>query len=474
VQRWHTAAHREMMREHIKGPGNSQGSEDSLLPQTASTAFSATPTLDAAQEAMSLADSQAPASSPTEAEAPSGAPAPRGAASRQIEEAQLRLALELSKAEADQKELAEAAATSKGNSPGPGSENRPPAECGTFGCTRKVWNGKPCQPCCSTCKEFNGAKHSPDCNQKVGQEIAAEEKKKAEAEPSGLLLRAEGTAPAMMVYLKEHCLGNRVDALPERFESSIGSVVNKMIKSSTWVLLYESITEELTFRAKLTAEALIASNACAIDELVSTDISVSQELLCLPVWRSSDHIMSSLSKLTKASCDSKLRHARCNLIRQVSLEWSDHDELISFLDEQLQPLGLEIDNFRGLNEGQGHSHTPHVADIGRLMFRNFCLLDSRFFRPLCLAAYALVHELNAAQGTDARDKLLELLEGLHAMLTECNVADDHLSTSKDTKETFEELLLKPITSAIERYADWDIRGQGTRGEECHGRNRIYT
>ena len=56
------------------------------------------------------------------------------------------------------------------------------------------------------------------------------------------------------------------------------------------------------------------------------------------------------------------------------------EDLTEFLDAQLGPLEMAIDNFRGSQEVNGGAHTPHVRDIGRLMFRNHCLLDSRVFR----------------------------------------------------------------------------------------------
>lgn len=108
------------------------------------------------------------------------------------------------------------------------------------------------------------------------------------------------------------------------------------------------------------------------------------------------------------------------------------------------------------------------------MFRNHCLLDSRIFRPLCLAAYALVHEVHnvaeaerTAPGVDAepgedRSGLVEMLESFHGMLVACDVADDHLSASKNTKESFEEHLMSPISAAVERLADWDLRGHPSR------------
>merc|ERR1711924_279764 len=86
VQKWHNEKHREMMRAHFKGPSDGQVSEEAAPPQTASTAFSVTPTLDAAEAAMSVADSVEPSSPAKEAVRP----APRGAASHHIEEAQLR------------------------------------------------------------------------------------------------------------------------------------------------------------------------------------------------------------------------------------------------------------------------------------------------------------------------------------------------------------------------------------------------
>lgn len=438
VQRWHNQQHRDMMRAHIKGSkDDGSGGEGQGASQSASVLFSATPTLDAAEAALSAAEAFAPELRATSETGPNEAASRRGAASRHIEEAQLRLALELSKSEADVNDSA------------------------------------------GSCEDQVVAKDAAE-KKKDSDSIQPQSKKPTspaaqQEEPVGLVLRAEGVAPEMVVYLKEHCLAARVDALPDRFEASIESVVGKMMKSNMWVLLYESITEELTFRAKLAAEALCASHTCAMDDLLSTGISLSQERMCLPVWNRSSVAMLSLSKLRAASCDDKLRQARCDLVRQASLEWCEHEDLTTFLDSQLQPLQLEIDHFHGMHEVREGTHTPQIADVGRLMFRNFCLLDSRVFRPLCLASYALVHELHAVDDFDAQSRLVELLEGLHAMLVACDVADDQLSASKNTKETFEEFLLLPITTALERYTPWDIRGHSDNdGKRRSTRRDIYT
>jgi len=394
-----------------------------VVPQNTVSGFSATPTLDAAEAALFADDSAKPDVQPSAAD---GAPYQRGAASHHIEEAQLRLALELSKNEAEGSDVVVRSETQV----------------------------------------------KPDVKPKQAETSISECSEKEE--PASLVLRAEGAAPAMVVYVKENCLASRVDSLPDRFEASIESIVKKMSKSSMWVLLYESVTEELTFRAKLAAEALCGSNLRAMDELLSTDISLKQERMALPVWSNSASLMTSLSKLRTVACDEKLRQARCELISQASLEWCEHEDLTKFLDSQLQPLELEIDHFRGMNDVQTRAHTPHIADVGRLMFRNFCLLDSRVFRPLCLASYALVHELDTAamrSDGEAQSSLLELLEGLQAMLAACDVADDDLSASKDTKETFEELLVKPITAALERYAPWDIRGHPANDGNRRGKRR---
>ena len=69
---------------------------------------------------------------------------------------------------------------------------------------------------------------------------------------------------------------------------------------------------------------------------------------------------------------------RGNLSR-VIYEPCRGQDLTEFLDAQLGPLEMAIDNFRGSQE-VNTAHTPHVRDIGRLMFRNHCLLDSRVFR----------------------------------------------------------------------------------------------
>lgn len=283
-------------------------------------------------------------------------------------------------------------------------------------------------------------------------------------------MRAQGHAPAVLVFLKDHCLAERVEELPDALEKSIEHIVNKMTKPSTWGLLYESITEELGFRSKSAAQALCASHARAADGLLSRDISLKQERMCLPIWRSSAKLMASLSKLRAPDCDPELRRARCEFLRQASLEWCELEDLTEFMDSQLAPLEQAIDNFRGASEASSSSHTPHVRDIGRLMFRNFCLLDSRVFRPLCLAAYALVHEIQAVEQGLERQRLVEVLEGLHAMLAACDVADDHLSASKHTKEAFVEHLVMPITAALEHLADWDIRGHPSR--DPGKRNRL--
>lgn len=64
----------------------------------------------------------------------------------------------------------------------------------------------------------------------------------------------------------------------------------------------------------------------------------------------------------------------------------------------------------GVGHRAGHQHPSALArarcargGLGECRERNFCLLDSRVFRPLCLAAYALVHEVQAAkQGSSER------------------------------------------------------------------------
>lgn len=332
----------------------------------------------------------------------------RGAASRRIEEAQLRLALELSRSEAEASAAPQAAAPA---APAEPEKPKAPTQVLKF-------------------------------------------------EATGLPLRADGESTALVVFLKDHCVAPKVDSLPESFEQSIEHIVNKMTGTSTWALFYESLTEELTFRAKTGAYALYASHARAVDDLLSSDISLGQERMCLPIWKSK--VMTDLSKLRRTNCDPQLRQARCDLLKQVTLEWCELEDLTGFLDGQLGSLELAIDNFRGTQEMSTNSHTPHVRDMGRLMFRNFCLLDSRIFRPLCLAAYALVHEIQQADDEKNRQIWKEILEGVHAMLVACDVADDHLSNSKHTKDAFVEHLVEPVSAAVERLAEWDLRGHPSR------------
>lgn len=316
--------------------------------------------------------------------------------------------------------------------------------------------------------------------------------------------------PAAQVFVKPHCLATRVESLPDALERSIESIVHKLVTPSSWALLYESVTEELCLRAKCAAHALCASHTKAMDQLddlatgdtaklQGTDqISLDHERMCLPIWRKS-FVMSGLSCLgtTTSSKSSdgdavelRLNNARHEFLKHAMLEWCELEDLTEFLDAQLGPLEMAIDNFHGSQEVTRAAHTPHVRDIGRLMFRNHCLLDSRVFRPLCLAAYALVHEIkrasekgtfsatlamvSAKEGEDGLDGLIEILEQFHGMLDSCDVADDHLSSSKNTKESFVENLVSPISAAVERFGDKDIRGHPSRDLPSEGRGRRKT
>ena len=101
VQRWHSEEHREMMRAHFQGTSvASKNGIKSHLPRAGSGVFSVTPTLDA-HEATVFALNESETKPESEKTTPQGEE--RGAASRHIEEAQLRLAVELSKKEAEQK-----------------------------------------------------------------------------------------------------------------------------------------------------------------------------------------------------------------------------------------------------------------------------------------------------------------------------------------------------------------------------------
>merc|ERR1711957_98934 len=96
-------------------------------------------------------------------------------------------------------------------------------------------------------------------------------------EPVGLPLRGDGQDTQLMVFLKEHCVSERVGQLPEALDRSVEHIVNKMTTPRTWSALYESITAELCYRAKLAAHALCVTHAKAIDEALSVDISLDQE-----------------------------------------------------------------------------------------------------------------------------------------------------------------------------------------------------
>eukprot|EP00928_Gymnodinium_smaydae_P071481 TRINITY_DN55047_c0_g1_i1.p1 TRINITY_DN55047_c0_g1~~TRINITY_DN55047_c0_g1_i1.p1 ORF type:complete len:717 (-),score=81.63 TRINITY_DN55047_c0_g1_i1:153-2303(-) len=413
VQQWHGAAHREAMRAHIRGADTNEAasgtSPSNITTSGTPGGFSVTPTLDMVEAvAIAVAESTADLASATTPSDGAQGSAP-GAASRRLEEAQLRLALDMSRAE-------NAEAVSRG---------------------------------------VSGELDAP-VQAKASAPVVEPEPKPVE--PEGLVLKSESGAAPVVVHLKDHCLAERVDKLPERFHRSVEHIVGKMVRSC-WGLLYESVTEEIAFRAKSVAHVLsVARTQCGDDDDSGRLLSLEQERMSLPIWRSCADVMSGMSQLRQSACSETLRTARRGLIRAAVLEWCELEDYTEFLEEHLSGLEVAIDSERGLHDAGGHAHTPHVRDIGRLMFRNFCLLDSRIFRPLCVAAYALVHEIHAAKSAGEADEMIEQLESLHLMLSTCDVADDHLSASGDTKELFAENLVVPMTVAIERFRPWDIRG----------------
>ena len=108
VQRWHSKEHREMMRAHFQGTDTSKKGK-TQLPRGNSGVFSVTPTLDAHEATVFALNESQP--EPDTAKKPQAEG--RGAASINIEEAQLRLAVELSKRESEQPEKEKAQETEK-------------------------------------------------------------------------------------------------------------------------------------------------------------------------------------------------------------------------------------------------------------------------------------------------------------------------------------------------------------------------
>ncbi|CAE7170991.1 unnamed protein product, partial [Symbiodinium pilosum] len=340
VQRWHSKEHREMMRAHFQGTAKGK----SQLPRAGSGVFSVTPTLDA-HEATVFALNETESTPQQEVKSQ---PEGRGAASRHIEEAQLRLAVELSKKEAEHPEKQQTAKAQEGE------DNATTTSTQTAG----PQEAEPKQHEVAPAK----AQDLPDFQ--------------------GLPLRGEGGLPAAQVFIKPHCLAARVEALPDALERSIESIVHKLVTPDSWALLYESITEERSYACARAARPTPSVPRMLVLWLedVATDTAKLQE-----------------SPSLAADAELRLNGARHDFLKHAMLEWCELEDLTEFLDAQLGPLEMAIDNFRGSQE-VNTAHTPHVRDIGRLMFRNHCLLDSRVFRPLCLAAYALVHEAGSRCG----------------------------------------------------------------------------
>ncbi|CAE7235039.1 unnamed protein product, partial [Symbiodinium microadriaticum] len=403
VQRWHSKEHREMMRAHFQGTDTSKKGK-TQLPRANSGVFSVTPTLDAHEATVFALNESQPEPDTTKKPQAEG----RGAASINIEEAQLRLAVELSKREAEQPEKEKAQETEK--DPQSKQAQATPEETQTEAVPAKT------------------------------QDVADVPAPEFE----GLPLRGEGGVPAAQVFVKPHCLAARVEALPDALERSIESIaqgpvkVHKLVTPDSWALLYESITEEARAVGMLED---VATDTAKLQG--SSGISLDQERLCLPIWRRSS-VMSGLSCLTDgpdgtgAAEKLRLNRARHDFLKHAMLEWCELEDLTEFLDVQLGPLEMAIDNFRGSQE-VNTAHTPHVRDIGRLMFRNHCLLDSRVFRPLCLAAYALVHEIHGAAGKPNASAEKRDPDSVDALV-----------------ESYEQNLVSPISAAMDRFGDKDV------------------
>eukprot|EP00435_Cladocopium_sp_Y103_P011761 s1028_g3.t1 len=331
VQRWHSKEHREMMRAHFQR-GDDDKKKTSELPRSNSGAFSVTPTLDAHEAAVfALNDYESSKDeTPKVSAAKAAAREARGAASRHIEEAQLRLAMELSKREAEPAAPGrDGDSTGATAAPGPTDASGPPSEA-------------PKEP-------------EEPATEKVqaGGDLPILETPKVTPEFTGLPLRGEGGVPAAQVFVKPHCLATRVETLPDALERSIESIVHKLVTPSSWALLYESVTEELCLRAKCAAHALCASHAKAMDQLDdlatgdtaklqgADQISLDHERMCLPIWRKS-FVMSGLSCLGGTNggdaVELRLNNARHEFLKHAMLEWCELEDLTEFLDAQLGPL----------------------------------------------------------------------------------------------------------------------------------------
>jgi len=307
------------------------------------------------------------------------------------------------------------------------------------------------------------------------------------ARPGVVVLPAEGVAPAVAVRLRAHCLGPKVGDLPEEFKISSEQIVRKLLRGGAWVLLYESVAEEFAIRARCAAAVLKTAHPTAI--AVTSEVRsghgsdwLKEALISLPVWRSGNagdmpdyggygtgeghHFWGKAA--APGPKGEQLWQQQMALLRQVILEFCELEDLCGFIEEQLGLLELAIDTERGIHALAGErkaSHTPNIRDLGRLAFRNYCLLDSQLSEPLCLAAYALIRRLHSASegGREAvKDDLVELLEVLHSMLGDCDVADDDFSDGRRTRDILQKRLVRVVAASLRCYGDWDIKGHPSR------------
>eukprot|EP00746_Dinoflagellata_sp_MGD_P026026 gnl/MRDRNA2_/MRDRNA2_161294_c0_seq1.p1 gnl/MRDRNA2_/MRDRNA2_161294_c0~~gnl/MRDRNA2_/MRDRNA2_161294_c0_seq1.p1 ORF type:complete len:629 (-),score=134.77 gnl/MRDRNA2_/MRDRNA2_161294_c0_seq1:28-1815(-) len=307
--------------------------------------------------------------------------------------------------------------------------------------------------------------------------------------PGVVVLPAEGAAPAVAVKLRAHCLGPKVGDLPEELKISSEQIVRKLLRGGAWVILYESVAEELALRARCAAATVKMAHPAAI--AVTSEVRgvhgsgwLKEAVISLPVWRRtgnaggmpdfggrSGEAHNFWGQAATGPADEQLWKQQMALIRQVILEFCELEDLNTFLEEQLTSLELAIDTERGIHALAGTkqaTHTPNIRDLGRLAFRNYCLLDSQLSEPLCLAAYALIRRLHSASegGNEAsKDDLVEILEVLHSMLGDCDVPDDDFSDSRHTRDILQKRLVRPIAAALRCYGDWDIKGHPSRDRQ---------
>jgi len=281
--------------------------------------------------------------------------------------------------------------------------------------------------------------------------FATEECDDVEADSSVLLRLQAQHAPGkpgepLEVVLQKFSVGETI-AVAEQLRRPLDQVALRLVRAD-WLLFYESVSVEARLRARAVAYHLRREWWLSRGPpLVRRLVDLEAELLRLPLFAASANGKCPGLMESHGGYDTNAVAAEEEHLDAFLCAWEEHEEWTSVLEEHVGPLEVCIDRERANNVQHGRAHTPHVADLCRLAFRNFAICEGRLFFAVALALYSLIARLLSETSVSSGGRGLELLQRFYAMAEVYDVQDDALAQQRSTLQQYRYYILKPLARA---------------------------